>query len=78
MAVVFLVCYAMVESKPRYPYADRDPVVNDPAEITRTVHQLLQSICIFQCTATNKVAGRNYICDENCGKKSKPKYNFAG
>lgn len=76
MAVLVLVSYAVVESKPRYPsydpYADRDPVVNDPAkrEIHRTVQQLLQAICLYQCRATNKVVEPDYKCEQGCGLKA--------
>ena len=60
MAVVFLVCYAMVESKPRYQYADF-PVVNDPIPN----NDLSRFICYYACEAANN--GRAKTEKFGCG-----------
>ena len=65
IAVVFLVCYAMVESKPRYPYADRYPAVND--DIHKSEQALLQQICHYMCEMANKQTGEKRVCGNDCG-----------
>ena len=72
MAVVFLVCYAMVESKPRYPYADQYPVVNDDPHMSDQTHvrPLLQQICLYTCEMGNKQTGKRFNCEYGCGFKT--------
>lgn len=62
MAVVFL-CYAMVESKPRYQYADF-PVVNDQQR--PTANDLSRLICYYSCEAANNGRTEKFGCETFC------------